>query len=49
MSGYISLHCGVIFSSAKKAHLPATHLCPFPNIASGLAAEMVIPSQVGLD
>ena len=48
MSGYSSFHCD-IFSSAWKANLPTTHSYNGPNIAGGLAVEMVIPLEVGLD
>src|SRR5882672_7361447 len=49
MSGYSSFHCGDIFSRTKNTNLFTTHLCPCPNIAGGMAVEMVIPLQAGLE
>ena len=49
MSSYSCLHCGDIFSSTKNTNLSTTHPHPCPNIAGGMAVEMVIPLQVGLE
>src|SRR5882672_6371093 len=49
MSGYSSLNCGDIFSSTKNTNLFTTQPCPCPNIAGGMAVEMVIPLQAGLE
>src|SRR5882672_9982155 len=49
MSSYSSLNFCDIFSSTKNTNLFTTQLHPCPNIARGMAVEMVIPLQAGLE